>query len=358
MLRQDAADVLEEYEVSHSELSDEFQERMVRLGDGLKGLSSATSEHVYFAVRVQQLTRDYRQGYLDALNGGQMFGQDEAEYARAVLDVMDGEAFQEEDELKQHVHALGKLAKMSAIECREYAKALWNRSPQTTPPKEADAPRVSAATEKTPESVIESRQRSPGNSQTSVDVVNVMGRVAEGFEKTMAATLEKVSEIAAKNSSADDDQAQDRINAVSMTQFRPAQPTIEDTDPDMDRYDREFGIMVACYGMGSRKPKPLEQLNMYGFKPGSTRNKVFLNEMRRAAQLNRIPDDAGKVLLEIQVKLRDFIWETNLQKMTRLDQEYQALQQGAMNHAEFRVCLLYTSPSPRDQRGSRMPSSA
>ena len=25
---------------------------------------------------------------------------------------------------------------------------------------------------------------------------------------------------------------------------------------------------------------------------------------------------------------------------------------------EFRVCLLYTSPSPRDQRGSRMPSSA
>ena len=25
---------------------------------------------------------------------------------------------------------------------------------------------------------------------------------------------------------------------------------------------------------------------------------------------------------------------------------------------ELRACLLYTSPSPRDQRGSRMPSSA
>ena len=24
----------------------------------------------------------------------------------------------------------------------------------------------------------------------------------------------------------------------------------------------------------------------------------------------------------------------------------------------YRICLLYTSPSPRDQRGSRMPSSA
>ena len=30
---------------------------------------------------------------------------------------------------------------------------------------------------------------------------------------------------------------------------------------------------------------------------------------------------------------------------------------GAILHA-CRVCLLYTSPSPRDQRGSRMPSSA
>ena len=27
-------------------------------------------------------------------------------------------------------------------------------------------------------------------------------------------------------------------------------------------------------------------------------------------------------------------------------------------HTEDEVCLLYTSPSPRDQRGSRMPSSA
>ena len=25
---------------------------------------------------------------------------------------------------------------------------------------------------------------------------------------------------------------------------------------------------------------------------------------------------------------------------------------------QFNICLLYTSPSPRDQRGSRMPSSA
>ena len=40
----------------------------------------------------------------------------------------------------------------------------------------------------------------------------------------------------------------------------------------------------------------------------------------------------------------------------------QSLHVGAAEHdtaaAAARACLLYTSPSPRDQRGSRMPSSA
>ena len=33
-------------------------------------------------------------------------------------------------------------------------------------------------------------------------------------------------------------------------------------------------------------------------------------------------------------------------------------EEGEIASEEFDVCLLYTSPSPRDQRGSRMPSSA
>ena len=31
---------------------------------------------------------------------------------------------------------------------------------------------------------------------------------------------------------------------------------------------------------------------------------------------------------------------------------------GSLRHEDSMGCLLYTSPSPRDQRGSRMPSSA
>ena len=36
----------------------------------------------------------------------------------------------------------------------------------------------------------------------------------------------------------------------------------------------------------------------------------------------------------------------------------QALAQAAEQTLKTQLCLLYTSPSPRDQRGSRMPSSA
>ena len=52
----------------------------------------------------------------------------------------------------------------------------------------------------------------------------------------------------------------------------------------------------------------------------------------------------------------------------RIRSEYRPMVQGVMRlEKEFgaekqfhwlRACLLYTSPSPRDQRGSRMPSSA
>ena len=52
------------------------------------------------------------------------------------------------------------------------------------------------------------------------------------------------------------------------------------------------------------------------------------------------------------VKLRDLLSLAGPSDLVELDYD-EAI--GAIN---VRVCLLYTSPSPRDQRGSRMPSSA
>ena len=45
--------------------------------------------------------------------------------------------------------------------------------------------------------------------------------------------------------------------------------------------------------------------------------------------------------------------ETNLAEL-----EFQRMFSGQMDQNNAFICLLYTSPSPRDQRGSRMPSSA
>ena len=45
-------------------------------------------------------------------------------------------------------------------------------------------------------------------------------------------------------------------------------------------------------------------------------------------------------------------------KIWRGDGEGGGYQDFSTDVTEGMVCLLYTSPSPRDQRGSRMPSSA
>ena len=38
--------------------------------------------------------------------------------------------------------------------------------------------------------------------------------------------------------------------------------------------------------------------------------------------------------------------------------EFKEIPKGELKPNQVKTCLLYTSPSPRDQRGSRMPSSA
>ena len=56
---------------------------------------------------------------------------------------------------------------------------------------------------------------------------------------------------------------------------------------------------------------------------------------------------------------------THQKKVTKTEEKGYLHENGIVCHAQspinilsFNTCLLYTSPSPRDQRGSRMPSSA
>ena len=55
--------------------------------------------------------------------------------------------------------------------------------------------------------------------------------------------------------------------------------------------------------------------------------------------------------------IRDFLFTTKTDKSFNL---HDLISQGRLEiiDDQLDLCLLYTSPSPRDQRGSRMPSSA
>ena len=58
--------------------------------------------------------------------------------------------------------------------------------------------------------------------------------------------------------------------------------------------------------------------------------------------------------LELETHLRDSMADLSAKGLN----EHEAFLVGTLRVGKAHDCLLYTSPSPRDQRGSRMPSSA
>ena len=64
---------------------------------------------------------------------------------------------------------------------------------------------------------------------------------------------------------------------------------------------------------------------------------MFKNHIRIAMRAKRINKEPLAVLQEIKDDLRTYIWETVLQKQTRIEAQFEALQQGALKHADFRI---------------------
>ena len=64
--------------------------------------------------------------------------------------------------------------------------------------------------------------------------------------------------------------------------------------------------------------------------------------------------DEAQDTSDIQMNILDSLIENGLENIVIVGDPDQAI----FEWNKARPCLLYTSPSPRDQRGSRMPSSA
>ena len=83
------------------------------------------------------------------------------------------------------------------------------------------------------------------------------------------------------------------------------------------------------------------------------------DDIFKMAELNAILTDALDTLDSAFIILRDEICvfeNTGFRRILGLDEKDTF--KGKSGEDLFNTCLLYTSPSPRDQRGSRMPSSA
>ena len=144
-----------------------------------------------------------------------------------------------------------------------------------------------------------------------------MDSVLAGQQRAMDSVVDRFTEFHDRTGS--EDYTSDKFQAISGLEFKRSPPTIRDDDPDLDRHDREFDNLVACYSFGSRRPREVDKLHMYATssKEGSTRRMVYENALRRAIREGRIPAEAKEVLAEIRKELRTYIWETPMQKMTR-----------------------------------------
>ena len=97
--------------------------------------------------------------------------------------------------------------------------------------------------------------------------------------------------------------------------------------------------MIATMSYGGRPPRKIDKLHMYrrGFRDGSVRKGVYEHEMRKAVLAQRDQNEPLEVLAEIQAKLREYLWETSMTRQSRLDAEFDRLQQGSIRHSEFKL---------------------
>ena len=83
----------------------------------------------------------------------------------------------------------------------------------------------------------------------------------------------------------------------------------------------------------------MDRLYIYGhgFPPGGARDQVFKLWFGKACDDERLPLDADAVLLEIREAMKDVVYETSLNRVVRLEREFDELQQGSLPFIEFRT---------------------
>lgn len=341
--REDTQLILEEDAATHTQTSEEDSERLRRMTARLRTLEGNDNRGVNFILRVELLIKHYRECYGEFLEES---GENVPVKIRAIdkLCSFSAASYQSEDDLRAHIQALGRICGRNPDAGRKMAKNLWEHSTQGSPPPQEETRGVAASPPPrrmqfaSPEASNPSFP-SPGLATSQADMVNVVEVMTQSFTKSMKTLVDDLSEQNKGRTEGAEVDFTEKVQPISNLDFQRACPTIRDDDLDLDKYHHDFDITISCNEFGGRKVRDISRLHVYGngFSDGSTRRKALENCFRRAQKNGRIPGEAKEVLAEIRKELRTFLWETNLQKLTRLDREFEGLEQGGLSHADFRA---------------------
>ena len=133
-------------------------------------------------------------------------------------------------------------------------------------------------------------------------------------------------------------QQQGRKNIIGL-KIDQTLPLLKDSDSDFEGHWRQFQSVLECYGKCGAQLSSYETLIMYrrGLPNGSIRIRTFDNELKKARNRNRLPDDVANVSLEFWGKLAELLKESDFQRKGRLDKEMAELHMGKKTHSEFRI---------------------
>ena len=129
-----------------------------------------------------------------------------------------------------------------------------------------------------------------------------------------------------------------RGTSIAGLEFKQQLPVIQDSDLDFDRHLREFRSIVDCYSLTRQSGvRPYDLLIVFKrtLAPGSTRLKIYDTAMAVASRAQRLPFQAEAVYNEIIAKLKKTLRESKLQKQTRVENEFTALEMGRLPHSAF-----------------------
>ena len=110
---------------------------------------------------------------------------------------------------------------------------------------------------------------------------------------------------------------------------------------------------IASSGPTKYSPSTADQVNTKTVLPVNAQRIHFVDSIEQTRRYTGIvrARRSSELAFELTGKIKEVLVD-----------EGQTIQAGqvvaTMDTATLQACLLYTSPSPRDQRGSRMPSSA